>query len=195
MTSDGNSQDHDMSENMATGAPREKGTVGETRKGLIEKIPAEIDLKLKVGGRPGRRGSIKQEAIRNAEKAITQFGDRYLDVAQGQVASLIGQYARLKAAVEEHAPLHELAMIAREIKGQAKTCGYGLLTQVGDSLYRFLTDKKHLSSKQMAFVEAHIGVIQNIVAHKLSGDGGPIGQELLRSLAVAKHKLDHENHK
>jgi HPt (histidine-containing phosphotransfer) domain-containing protein len=175
-------------EPVTAGEDRQRGSVGS---GGVEILPADIDLKLRMGGRAGRRGSIKQDAILQAEKAIEKVGEKYIEVAQSHVAALIGQLIKVKRSPRDNNDaLTELAMTAREIKGQAKTCGYSLLTQVADSLYRFVADRKALTERQLAFVEAHIGVIQNIVAHKLRGDGGAVGAELLRSLAVAKAKLE-----
>lgn len=157
----------------------------------VEIIPAEIDLKLKLGGMPGRRGEINNDAIQRAEKAIEKIGMNYLEEGRSQVATLIGQFAGVKANPSDAgAAIMAVSMTAREIKGQAKTCGYHLLTDVADSMYRFLAERKSLSPKQVIFVEAHLGVMQNVVAHDLRGNGGPVGTELLKSIAVAKQKLD-----
>ncbi|MEO0393380.1 MAG: hypothetical protein AAF213_09040 [Pseudomonadota bacterium] len=157
----------------------------------VEIIPAEIDLKLKVGGMPGRKGAINEEAIQRAEKAIERVSVNYLEVGRAQVASLIGQFAGVKANPSDAgSAIMQVSMTAREIKGQAKTCGYNLLTDVAESMYRFLSDRSSLTPKQIAFVDAHLGVMQNVVAHDLRGSGGPVGTELLRSIAVAKQKLD-----
>ena len=157
----------------------------------FEIIPAEIDLKLKLGGMPGRRGEIKEESIQRAAKAIEKVGLNYLEEGRSQVATLIGQFAGVKANPDDAgSAIMQVSMTAREIKGQAKTCGYGLLTDVAESMYRFLADKTALSPKQITFIEAHLGVMQNVVAHDLRGNGGPVGAELIKSIAVAKQKLD-----
>ena len=157
----------------------------------VEIIPAEIDLKLKLGGMPGRRGEIKEESIERAAKAIEKLGMNYIEEGRSKVATLIGQFAGVKANPEDAgSAIMQVSMTAREIKGQAKTCGYSLLTDVADSMYRFLSDRKSLTPKQITFVEAHLGVMQNVVAHDLRGNGGPVGTELLKSIAVAKQKLD-----
>lgn len=182
--------DHDNSEAVDpfnADNPYDEGAEPEKK---VEVIPADINLKLKVGGRPGRRGEIKAEAIKNAERAIKKVGENYIEVGRAQVASLIGHFAAVRSNPEDAKDkIMQVAMTAREIKGQAKTCGYTLLTNVAESLYRFLADRKSLGPKELAFAEAHLGVMQNVVAYDLRGDGGAVGTELLQSLAVAKQKL------
>ena len=156
----------------------------------VEVIPADINLKMKMGGRPGRRGQISADAIAKAEKAVKKVGENYIEVGRSQVATLIGQFAAVRANPKDaRSAITQVAMTAREIMGQAKSCGSSLLTNVAESLYKFLADRSSLGPKEMAFAEAHLGVMQNVVAHDLGGDGGPVGKELLQSLAIAKQKL------
>ncbi|MBV6633918.1 MAG: hypothetical protein KI792_12910 [Alphaproteobacteria bacterium] len=158
----------------------------------FEVIPAQGDLKMRMGGRPGRRGRISEEVIENAERAIGKLGDNYIEVARSSVATLIGQFNAVKQPECPDLPgaIMQVAMTAREVKGQAKTCGYDLLTEVANSLYKFLSEREALTPLEIKFAEAHLGVMQNVVAHDLRGNGGPVGTELARSLAVAKQKLD-----
>ena len=155
-----------------------------------EIIDADMTLKYKVGGRPGMPGYIRKEAIERAEKAVLLLSNTYIDVARGQVVELVVRMNKIRENPSDCAgPMMELSMICREIKGQARSCGYDLLTQVADSLYDFVSKHKKLNRRETEFIDAHIGVMQHVVAHNLRGTGGEIGKELLTTITVARSKL------
>jgi len=167
-------------------------TVTET-KILPEIIDADMTLKYRVGGRPGTVGHIRREAIEMAERAVELLSNNYIDVARGQVVEILTRMNVIhKTPKECNGALMKLSIISREIKGQARSCGYNLLTQVAESLYNFVSKHKNPDRRDIEFMDAHIAVMQHIVNHNLRGDGGEIGKELLKTITVAHGKLARE---
>ena len=158
---------------------------------MPEIIDADMSLKYRVGGRPGALGHIRREAIEMAERAVELLSNNYINVARGQVVEILARMNVIHQTPKEcSGALMELSIISREIKGQARSCSYNLLTQVAESLYNFVSKHKSPDRRDIEFMDAHIAVMQHIINHNLRGDGGEIGKELLKTITVAHGKLD-----
>jgi len=170
-----------------------------------EIIEPDMSLKYRVGGRPGIAGCIRREAIEKAERAILALSKDYINVARGQIAEIMARFNYVRDDIAKQANINppitgegvasylmEIAMIAREIKGQARSCGYDLLTEVAESLYGFVAVRRQVNARQIAFIEAHIDVLQHIVTYDLRGNGGDISRELLNTIVIARRKLEQK---
>jgi hypothetical protein len=67
--------------------------------------------------------------------------------------------------------LAELNNVAHELRGQGETFGYPLVTD-----------------KHREFYKAHIDAINVVMTNKVKGDGGEVGQSLLKDLEAARKK-------
>lgn len=147
-------------------------------------------LKRKLGGNDHARGQISDEAVRRAEQMLSRSHDRYLLQAQKDVADLQSVFAALRRDRQEPAVyLERLSAMGREIKGQAGTFGYDLLTRFGDSLYELTRTMRQVSDRQVDLIGAHIDAIEIVVKQDIRGAGGAVGQELSASLRQAIQRV------
>ena len=88
--------------------------------------------------------------------------------------------------------IRKVAMAAREIKGEAGTFNFPLLTRFGDGLFNFTDSMTELSPKRIAVIQAHVDAMTAVLAHNMRGDGGPVGSQLVRGLDMAIEKFKQE---
>ncbi len=78
---------------------------------------------------------------------------------------------------------------AHDIKGQAGTFDYPLLTLIAESLCDMLRAADTIEDRQIGLVAAHIDAIGVIVGGRIQGDGGEMGKQLLSRLQTAVRKV------
>ncbi len=72
----------------------------------------------------------------------------------------------------------EMYEIAHQVRGQGGTFGFQLISQIGDSLCRFLGEKKKLSKGDLEIIKIHILAMKAVFRQDLKGGGGALGDEL-----------------
>ena len=122
---------------------------------------------------------IDPEALARAEAALEGLSSRYLSWAEADIRALTECFARIEAR-SGTAPLAELFAIAHDIKGQAATFGYPLLTRIGQALCRLIERDPAATAE----IGAHVAAMAQVVRGRLEGDGGAAGRRLLAELGV-----------
>ena len=139
-------------------------------------------LMAKVGG-PVK---LDPTVLARAEAKLAELQLSYGDWIEADLDKLTTALDRLKDRSESAAK--HLAVIegtAHEIKGQAGTFNYPLITLIAESLSDMLRDTDKVEDRHIELVEAHINAIGVIVRGRIQGDGGKIGSELLSHLQNA----------
>lgn len=131
------------------------------------------------------------EALEQAEQLIAGMQDSYLEWVEEDLRKLTALYTRAaEAAGDDRATaLEQIFSVAHDVKGQGGSFNYPLMTAVGNSLCRYLEKMEGpVKSSHMATVKVHIDTLRLIISQRMSGDGGKVGDNLLRGLdaAVAK---------
>lgn len=112
------------------------------------------------------------EALARAEAALNSLSSHYLSWAEADLASL-------RAALAEGSNAR-LFTIAHDMKGQAATFGYPLVTTIGERLCRYLD--AHPEDADPAQLAVLVGAIAQVLTQRLEGDGGAAGLSLLAQL-------------
>lgn len=151
--------------------------------------------------------SLKQKLGGNSSGASNEppFDAALIEAAEAKVSSMEGDYADWVAnSIEEMVQAHHRALeepdtaqthlgtihdIAHELRGQGGIFGYPLMTQFGKSLYDVTPEGTECTPSLLDLIDAHIDLIKVVIKQKIKGDGGSIGQDLMRSLAEAKKKF------
>ncbi len=122
-------------------------------------------------------------ALARAEAALSALSAKYLAWADADATHLT---ATLTAARTDPAgPLPHLATlfrIAHDMKGQAATFGFPLVTAIGERLCRLIEGNPSPGPDELARIAAHVDALAGAVALRLKGDGGAEGRRLLDSL-------------
>nr|WP_068428106.1 peptide ABC transporter substrate-binding protein [Magnetospirillum sp. XM-1]CUW37183.1 putative Chemotaxis protein histidine kinase and related kinases\ len=129
----------------------------------------------------GELPEISPEALARAESALAGLSGRYLDWATADSV-------RLRACLDEaQAPGADLAAllprlftISHDMKGQATTFGYPLVSELGNRLCRLIEEAGPAPAPEILARAARLadGMAQ-VIAERLEGDGGERGRILL----------------
>ena len=135
---------------------------------------------------PKTGGPRMDEMVADAEAALREINGNYEALVRDDVRRIddaISRAERFPLAASKE--MHAIAFISHDIKGQAATLGYPLLTAIAQSLYRFVESDKSPAPKRLDVVEAHARALETVVAHRIRGDGGENGRKLLDALDAA----------
>ena len=124
------------------------------------------------------------EEVLKAEQAIAAMTDTFLDWMNESLDQMATHLERAKAAPGENAhEIRRLFTLAHDMKGQGGAFGYDLVTALGALLCDFIRESSQgANSDQIQVVEAHVQAITFVVSRAVTGDGGPLGAQLLEKL-------------
>jgi hypothetical protein len=143
-------------------------------------------LRDKVSG----SGPISEEMLERAEKAVEGLAAQFDELMAGELDKL-GEL--VDAGMKEPARRLEIAKlifeISHDLRGQAGTFNYPLITRVGSSLCRFTDDLTACNERELQVIQLHINAMQAILADVRRGDGGAVGEEIADGLELAVRKM------
>lgn len=146
--------------------------------------PQSLQSKVSKGA-----GAVDMDAIERAEKVITDLADDYVDWAKEDLVKLEGAYKKLVAGEDDaKVLLNGVFHVAHDMKGQGGSFGYDLMTAVGDKLCRLVEKLEKAGPREIKMIRVYVDAMQVIIAHKLKGDGGDEGQQLLMGLELVVKK-------
>ncbi len=132
--------------------------------------------------------SVEQMAA-EAETALQEIKDGYEAVVQEDVRRIDDAISRaMETPASAPDALKEVFGISHDIKGQAASLGYPLLTAIAQSLCRFISTSEPAALKRIDVVDVHTRAMGTVVGHKIRGDGGESGKKLLGALNAAVQK-------
>lgn len=151
--------------------------------GEFEIIERPNLLKAKVGS----EGGADMAAIARAESVIESFKASYDERAASELEDIHALFTEMK--LTKRFDLRRILIAAHEVRGEAGTYGYPLLSSVARSLCELLPRVEVPTQVQTEVIDAHIKAMRTIVAHKIMDDGGELGKEVVSSLIKAVRKL------
>jgi len=132
---------------------------------------------------------IIQAAERRIQALVGDYADwvqKYIKSMAASLAALDPDEANLKTNRKHIAKINR---IAHELRGQGGTFDYPLTTKLSKSLYEATMDPgRKVSEDYRNLIEAHIDAIRTVFKNRVTGDGGEVGQALLRDIEVAVKK-------
>lgn len=138
---------------------------------LAEKVP-------KTGGK-----TLKQ-AIADADRAIERLSQDYAKHLAEDMAALEKDMAAVKAATTA-ANLKALFRLVHNMRGQAATFGFPLITEVGRSLCLYLLETEHESEVNVALIEQHVNALRVIYRERIEGHGDELSRQVVEALMKA----------
>lgn len=138
-------------------------------------------LKVKVGG--GGSTGIDVDAIRQASSAIEVMAGDFEERVELDVAMIMKLSHDLDSDPSRAAKLGaKLSRIGLEMGGQGETYGFELISEVGASMCRYISELETPEGLNGEVVRAHADAMRAIIKNKVKGDGGVVGAELVTSL-------------
>lgn len=150
--------------------------------------PNTLKSKVSVGG----PGAVDPAALDRAEKVIADMSGSYLQWVQDDLAKISAAYDKLASGKHDRKQaLNEIFQISHDMKGQGGSFGYVLMTSVGNELCRIIekmgtTGKTDLENE---VIRIHIDALKLIIATKMVGDGGKVGEAMLSGIRKVGDKL------
>jgi hypothetical protein len=154
-------------------------------------VPADYTLKKMIGEDADIKEYFSGENIVNAQNAINQYKDKFLEWVMKDIAALEEMYGVALATLTNNAPaIEKLARTAFIIKSQAGTFGFDLASRVAKSLDDYCARHTICGGDHMLVIRKHIDTLLVIFHKNITADGGTIGKELLANLSklVEKYK-------
>ncbi len=121
--------------------------------------------------------------IDRANKKVAELSGEFEDIFAESILALGTTMKTLRSGAEdEDATLAALRRLLHDLRGQAGTFGYPLVSQVGDSACKFIDLSEDFGVTEIEVIGMHIDALKAISQAKIKGDGGPVGAELMTGL-------------
>ena len=125
----------------------------------------------------------RADRLAQAEAAINALKGEYTLQLRADADQLAKIFASVNPKSPDAAILEELFGVAHNLKGQAGSFGYDLVTSIAASLCDFLRRQEgRLSAHDIKSVGQHVQVLVRVVDKGIVGDGGETGQKIVQSL-------------
>lgn len=145
----------------------------------IEKPPNKL-----AGKVPKTGGKTLQQAIADADRAIERLSKDYGRHLADDMAALEKYMAAVKSAPTT-ANLKILFRLVHNMRGQAATFGFPLITEVGRSLCLYLLETETEAEVNVALIEQHVNALRVIYREKIEGHGDALSRQVVDALMKA----------
>ncbi|MBT5265021.1 MAG: hypothetical protein HOL85_09330 [Rhodospirillaceae bacterium] len=134
----------------------------------------------------GQDSKIDPRMIEKAEEAVEQYVESVdlSEVCKPQMDQL-GQFLDDIAGGKTIGDLHdEIYGVMHDLRGQGNTFGYPLVARIAASMNFYLENPAAAKSdaSEHDVLRTHVDSLRGVLANKLKGDTGAIGQQIARGL-------------
>ncbi len=156
-----------------------------SEKGEVEVINVPHAIRLKVSG----GGAISEAMLKKANQVIEEMTASFLEVLRVEIDKMATLSQESKTATDKSALIERIFEVSHDLRGQASTFGFPLVTRIGSSLCRFTENADLTDARAQDVIDAHINSMKLVVVQGLRGDGGPAGQKIAAGLEIAAKKV------
>jgi len=156
------------------------------------KLPNSLKEKV-AGGASGSnvKGEMPMALIEEAEKELKRAALDFTNWALEYLAKLSDLCTEaLLEPGRRSVHFGEIHTLALELRGQGGTFGYPLITTIGKMLYDSTIEGCREDDKAVEIAKCHIDSMRAVIREKVEGDGGKIGQQLIKGLRMSIQKVD-----
>jgi hypothetical protein len=80
--------------------------------------------------------------------------------------------------------LNQLVVKVHEVRGEAGTFGYNLVTEIGRMLCEFIPTVDRVGTTEQLAIAAHLQAMQTVVSDKVKGEGLEVARQIIAGLKV-----------
>lgn len=118
-----------------------------------------------------------------AEAAVEALSENFAVWIQEDLERMTTEFEQASAAPDANEEnIAEIFSICHNIKGQAGSFGYTLLTRVASSMCEHVRDAGNVSGASLKVIQGHLMTMKFIVDGEVEGDGGEVGEKLFAKL-------------
>ena len=145
-------------------------------KGVIEKPPNKLARIV-----PKEGGKLLSELMHDVDTAVKKLEGAYQQHLEADMNELSTLFNALKEdKTEENS--QKLFRLSHNMKGQAGTFGFPLITEVGQSLCHYLTKCEGAKKLKTELVELHVNALRVIYREQITGGGDTVSQQVVAAL-------------
>ena len=158
------------------------GTPAAPSRSEIIEVPNK--LQVKVGANQGA----DQAALDLAKDAVQNIKPTYESRFEADMRALKSLFVQMQDTAEFDLPL--LVDKVHDIRGEAGTFGYNLVTEIGRLLCEFIASIDKVGETEKLAIAAHLQAMQTVVVDKVKGDGPEVAKQIIAGLnaIIAKSK-------
>lgn len=127
-----------------------------------------------------------------ASDAIAKLGVEFVTRLPGELAVIRREFDAVRVAPADEIARERLFRRVHDLKGQAGTFDFKLITIVGNDLCRFLEQPVEMTARRLKVVEFHIEAMQRVAAQNITGTGGDQGMKMINTLQGLTYKVLNE---
>ena len=131
----------------------------------------------------------KDADLSEADKAIDRMAIDFVHRLPNELQRIENALTALKEKPDDNARRTALFRMVHDLKGQAGTFDYVLITVVGNDLCRFLEKPIPMLPRCLKVAELHLEAMQRIAQDKITGDGEELGLRLVSTLHRMTQKV------
>ena len=121
--------------------------------------------------------------IAQAEESVQKLSGEFETIFAESVTAIASAMAEVReGGMTRERGLVRMRRLLHDLRGQAGTFGYPLVSQVGDSACKFIDLSEDIGDTEVGLIGMHVDALKAISQAMIKGDGGPIGQELMNGL-------------
>ena len=118
--------------------------------------PLRAKVKVKAGANPS-------EMIAHAEESVIKLGDEFETIFNENVAALVTSMADVrKGGMVRERALIQMRRLLHDLRGQAGTFGYPLVSHVGDSACKFIDLSENFGDIEIEVLRMHVDALKAI---------------------------------
>lgn len=134
-----------------------------------------------AAGNPNTGGD--DDIIPAAEAEVAALAENFTVWIKADLEKAVAEFERAKTKPGDNEDeIRKVFTVCHDIKGQAGSFGYALMTKIGGSLCDTIRGGGTADEGKLKVVEGHLAALKFIVEREIKGDGGDIGQKLLQKL-------------
>ena len=155
------------------------------------RLPNSLQEKVSGGVVDGDvKGSMPADLVAEAEQQLERAALDFTTWALEYLSTLadLGTEA-LNEPTGRGRHFGEIHTLALELRGQGGTFGYPLISTIGKMLFDITVDGCREDDNAVEMVKCHIDAMRAILREKISGEGGEVGQAVLKGLTDSIEKF------
>ncbi len=148
------------------------------------------NVRKKIGNKVNMNDVFTPDKIKECQSIIQKAHESFFNDVLEIWQLIINDFAELAENSKSSSQIiQRIAKHSLEIKGKLDAVGYGLGMKIAKSLHDFALNDT-TPQKHMVIYGKHIDAMNTVIRSNLKGDGGVMGNEIMKALSALIKKLN-----
>jgi len=123
------------------------------------------------------------------DKVMAELGSQFVARLPAELRDIEDAFAAMRDARGDEEGKKKLFRLVHDLKGQAGSFDYHLITVIGNDLCRFLEHAPEMTPPRLMVVGFFIDAMKRVADKKITGDGGAFGVTMIDALHRMTQKV------